>query len=48
MYYGEAAEPVERYWGLKRVLGYEVPLSDITADNAYEKIFGVFKELAKR
>ena len=48
MYYGEAAEPVERYWGLKRVLGYEVPLSDITADNAYEKIIGVFKELAKR
>ncbi|MDD4495268.1 MAG: hypothetical protein PHV32_13170 [Eubacteriales bacterium] len=48
MYCGEAIEPLERYWGLKRILGYEVPLSDITADNAYEKIFGVFKELAKR
>lgn len=48
MYCGEAAEPLERYWGLKRIWGYEVPLSDITADNAYEKIFGVFKELANR
>lgn len=48
MYCGEAAEPLERYWGLKRILGYEVPLSDITADNAYEKIFSVFNELAKR
>lgn len=48
MYCGEATEPLERYWGLKRILGYEVPMSDITADNAYEKIFGLFKELAKR
>ncbi|OPX91219.1 MAG: hypothetical protein A4E53_00737 [Pelotomaculum sp. PtaB.Bin104] len=48
LYCGVVAEPLERYWGLKRILGYEVPLSDITADNAYEKIFGVFKELAKR
>jgi hypothetical protein len=48
MYCREAAEPLERYWGLKRILRYEVPLSDITADNTYKKIFGVFKELAKR
>ena len=48
MYCGELAEPLERYWGLKRIMGYDVPLSEITADNAYEKIFGTFKELAKR
>jgi hypothetical protein len=48
IYYGETTEPLERHWGLKRIMGYEVPLSEITADNAYEKIFGVFKELAKR
>ncbi|MDR1604152.1 MAG: hypothetical protein LBS10_05100 [Gracilibacteraceae bacterium] len=48
MYCGEAAEPLERYWGLKRIIGYEVPLSEITAGNVYEKVFGVFKKLAKR
>lgn len=48
MYCGEVDEPLARYWGLKRVLGYEIPLSEITADNAYEKIFGTFKELTKR
>lgn len=48
MYCGEAVEPLERYWGLKRITGYEVPLSEITADNAYEKIFGTFKKLAER
>ena len=29
-------------------MGYEIPLSEITADNADEKIFGTFKELAKK
>lgn len=48
MYLGEADEPLARYWGLKRVMGYEVPLSEITADNAYEKIFSKFKELANK
>lgn len=48
MYCGEASDPLERYWGLKRIIGYEVPLSEITADNAYKKIFGIFKELEKR
>lgn len=48
MYCGEADEPLARYWGLKRVMGYEIPLSEITADNAYEKIFGTFKKLAKK
>ena len=48
MYYGKADEPLDRYWGLKRIMGYEIPLSEITAENAYEKIFGTFKELAKK
>jgi len=48
MYCGEVAEPLERYWGLKRIMGYEVPLSEITADKVYEKIFSMFKELAER
>jgi len=48
MYYGEVDEPLARYWRLKRVMGYEIPMSEITADNAYEKIFGMFKELAKK
>lgn len=47
MYCGETDEPLTRYWGLKRVMGYEIPLSEITADNVYEKVFGTFKELAK-
>ncbi|MGI5971346.1 MAG: hypothetical protein ACOX7P_06480 [Oscillospiraceae bacterium] len=45
---GQAAQPLNRYWGLKRVTGYEVPLSEINADNAYEKIFGTFRELEKQ
>lgn len=48
MYCGKADEPLDRYWGLKRIIGYEIPLSEITAENAYEKIFGTFKELAKK
>lgn len=48
MYYGEADEPLARYWGLKRVMGYEIPLVEITSENAYHKIFGTFKELAKK
>ena len=48
MYYGKVNEPLTRYWGLKRVMGYEIPLSEITADNIYEKVFGTFKELAKK
>lgn len=48
LYCGEATEPLERYWGLKRIVGYEVPLSEITAANTYQKVFGTFKELAKR
>ena len=48
MYFGEVEEPLERYRGLKRVLGYELPLSVITAGNAYEKVFETFKVLADR
>ena len=48
MYCGEVDEPLARYWGLKRVMGYEIFLSEITANNAYEKIFGTFKELSKK
>lgn len=47
MYCGVVDEPLVRYWGLKRVMGYEIPLSQITNNNAYEKIFGTFKELSK-
>lgn len=47
MYYGAVDEPLARYWGLKRVMGYEIFLSEITDNNVYEKIFGTFKELSK-
>jgi hypothetical protein len=47
MYCGTVDEPLERYWGLKRVMGYEIPLSEITDNNAYGEIFGTFKELFK-
>jgi hypothetical protein len=48
MYCGAVDEPLTRYWGLKRVMGYEIPLSEITDNNIYEKIFGTYKELSKR
>lgn len=34
-----------RYWGLKHVVGIEMPLVEITGDNASEKIFGGFDSL---
>ena len=37
-----------QYWGLQRVVGFSVPLTDITADNAYDKIFGGFDVLAEK
>lgn len=33
------------YWGLERVTSVSIPLTDITADNALEKIFGSFDKL---
>lgn len=48
MYCGTVEEPLARYWGLKRVMGYEIPLSEIIDNNVYEKIFGTFKELYKK
>jgi hypothetical protein len=46
LYCGEAEEPLDRYWGLKRIIGYEIPLSEITTSNVYEKVFGTFKVLS--
>lgn len=48
LYCGAVDEPLARYWGLKRVMGYEIPLAEMTNNNIYEKIFGTFKELAKK
>ena len=33
------------YWGLRRVVGFSFPLSEITSENAYEKVFGGFDQL---
>lgn len=46
MYCGVVDDPLVRYWGLKRVMGYKIPLSEIKNDNAYEIIFGTFKKLS--
>jgi len=34
-----------RYWGLRRIVGIGMPLTDITRENAFEKIFGEFQSL---
>jgi len=34
-----------RYWGLKKIIGTGIPLTDINRENAYEKIFGGFRSL---
>ncbi len=47
MYCGEVTEPIGKYWGLKRIMGYEVPLSGITADNAYEKNLWCIQRISK-
>ena len=47
MYCGTLLEPLTRYWGLTRVMGYEIALSEITDKNSYEKVFGTFKELSR-
>ena len=36
----------KRYWGLQRVVGFSLPLTDINAENAYDKVFGGFDSLA--
>ncbi|MCK9479677.1 MAG: hypothetical protein M0R40_09325 [Firmicutes bacterium] len=38
----------EDYRGLRRVVGFSIPLTSITADNAYSEIFGGFDKLAKK
>ncbi|MBA4688119.1 MAG: hypothetical protein H2184_13255 [Candidatus Galacturonibacter soehngenii] len=35
----------QRYWGLNRVVCIEIPLIEITGDNAYDKIFGGFNRM---
>ena len=34
-----------RYWGLRRIIGIDTPLTEITNENAYETIFGGFRSL---
>jgi len=36
----------KRWWGLRRITGTDIPLTDITNENAYEKIFGGFRSLS--
>jgi hypothetical protein len=40
-------DKANQYWGLKRVKGYYIPLTHLTAENAYEKVIGGFKSLAE-
>jgi hypothetical protein len=35
----------KRFWGLRKITGIEVPLTEITNENAYETIFGGFRSL---
>ena len=46
-YSGHPEAPLDKYYGLKSVIGYELPLSKITTDNVYEQIFGRFRELGE-
>jgi len=38
-------EADKRFWGLRRISGFTIPLTEITSDNAYEKVFGNFRIL---
>lgn len=47
-YFGDVADNEDadkRYWGLRRITGLDMPLTEITNNNAYEKIFGGFRSL---
>jgi hypothetical protein len=35
----------KQYWGLNKIVGIDVPLADITRENAYEIVFGGFRSL---
>jgi len=37
----------KNYWGLRRVVGHFVSLSEITSENAYEIVFGGFDKLSE-
>lgn len=34
-----------KYWGLRHIVGIGIPLTEITIENAYDKIFGGFDSL---
>ena len=38
----------KRFWGLRKISGFSIPLTEITNDNAYEKVFGNFRILADK
>ncbi|MDR1753431.1 MAG: hypothetical protein LBR74_00800 [Eubacterium sp.] len=37
-----------KWWGLRRIVGYSVSLTDITPENAYDVIFGGFDSLVDK
>ena len=38
----------KRFLGLRKISGFTIPLTEITNDNAYEKVFGNFRILAEK
>jgi len=44
-------EPIDQkesdryYWGVKKITSKRIPLSDITAENVWERVFGTFDTL---
>jgi hypothetical protein len=51
MYFGNVSDTGDadkRLWGLRKITGFEIPLTEITSDNAYEKVFGNFRVLADK
>jgi len=41
-YYMLYDDSIKKYGGLQRIMGYEIPLSEITSENIYEQIFNRF------
>ena len=48
-YAGEIIDKeANRFWGLRRITGVGIPLTEITRENAYEIIFGGFRSLIEK
>jgi len=46
-YHAYSDIPLDKFNGLERIIGYDLPLSEITEDNVYDMVFKKFNKLSE-